>query len=166
MDKDNVHITSKEPEEKHDHKNKCNLTPFILMIALSVHSMFEGIAFGLMKEWKQALNLLLSILIHKFAEAMSISIAMTKSQMDFSRIWKFMLLFAFATPLGTLIGILLDSAPELVRIIFTSMAGGTFIYVSCSELIVEEFSLPGNRWWKLLAFIIGAIFIGLLLLFE
>jgi zinc transporter 1/2/3 len=136
------------------------------MIALSVHSIFEGIALGLMSEYKSFINLMISILVHKFAESMSICIALTKSNMPFRQIFKFILLFSFATPLGTSIGILLGEAPPLVSIIFTSMAGGTFIYVSCSELIVEEFSLPGNRWWKLLAFIVGAVFIGLLLLLE
>jgi zinc transporter 1/2/3 len=136
------------------------------MIALSVHSLFEGIALGLMDNYKSFINLMISILVHKFAESMSICIALTKSNMPFRQIFKFILLFSFATPLGTTIGILLGDAPKLVSIIFTSMAGGTFIYVSCSELIVEEFSLPGNRWWKLLAFIVGAVFIGLLLLLE
>lgn len=79
---------------------------------------------------------------------------------------KFILIFAFATPIGTTIGILLGEAPVIVNIVFTSLAGGTFIYVACSELIVEEFSLPGNRWFKLLAFIAGALLIGLLLLLE
>ena len=46
------------------------------------------------------------------------------------------------------------------------LAVGTFLYVSCSELIVEEFSLPGNRWFKMLAFIIGAVLVGLLLLLD
>jgi hypothetical protein len=55
---------------------------------------------------------------------------------------------------------------DMIHIIFMSIAGGSFIYVSCSELIVEEFSLPGNRWLKLLAFLMGAALIGLLLLIE
>jgi zinc transporter ZupT len=54
----------------------------------------------------------------------------------------------------------------MVGIVFTSLAGGSFIYVSCSELITEEFSLPGNRWLKLFAFLLGATFIGCLLLLE
>ena len=55
---------------------------------------------------------------------------------------------------------------DMINIIFMSIAGGSFIYVSCSELIVEEFSLPGSRWSKLLAFLMGAVLIGLLLLIE
>jgi len=137
------------------------------MIALSVHSIFEGLALGLMSEMKPFINLMISIFVHKFAEAMSISIAMQKSGFEFKKLFWFMLLFAFATPIGCSIGLALSGEnSELVGIIFTSLAGGSFIYVSCSELIVEEFSLPGNRWWKLLAFLGGALFIGLLLLLE
>lgn len=131
-----------------------------------MHALFEGIAFGLMKDMGSAINLMLSILIHKFAEAMSISIALQKSFTEFTHLLKFIILFAFATPVGTAIGLLLNEAPEIVNIIFVSLAGGTFIYVSCSELTVEEFSMPGNRWFKLLAFILGAVLIACLLFLD
>ncbi len=136
------------------------------MIALSVHAIFEGLAFGLLTEMRPFINLMLSILVHKFAEAMSISIAMQKSGFEFKKLFWFLFLFSFATPIGVSIGLILAKASKLVGIIFISLAGGSFIYVACSELIVEEFSLPGNRWWKLLAFMSGALFIGLLLVFE
>lgn len=114
MDKDNVNLVKTHQAEGHDHahgkepKKKCNLTPFVLMIALSVHGIFEGLALGLMKELSQCINLMLSILIHKFAESMSICIAMTKSKMEFREIFKFILLFSFASPLGTTLGIILN----------------------------------------------------------
>lgn len=43
---------SHDVELDHDHKKKgcckdCNFTPFVLMIALSFHSIFEGLALGL-----------------------------------------------------------------------------------------------------------------------
>jgi len=136
------------------------------MIALSVHAIFEGIALGLLGDLSSTINLIISILIHKFAEAMSISIAMQKSGMTFKEILQYMLIFSLATPIGTGLGIVLHGMSEIVNIIFMSLAGGTFIYVSCSELIVEEFSLPGNRWFKLLVFILGATLIGCLLLLE
>jgi len=136
------------------------------MIALSMHALFEGIALGLMSDFPSALNLGLSILIHKFAEALSITIALQKSFTEFRQLLKFIVLFAMATPFGTSIGLSLNQAPEIVNIIFVSLSGGTFIYVSCSELTVEEFSLPGNRWYKLLAFLIGGVLIGCLLFLD
>jgi len=86
--------------------------------------------------------------------------------MEFKQVFKFLCIFASATPLGTVMGILLSGMSDIINVIFMSIAGGSFIYVSCSELIVEEFSLPGNRWLKLLAFLMGAALIGLLLLIE
>jgi zinc transporter 1/2/3 len=170
VDSTNVNLAGKTPAAKASiakkEKTPINLLPFVLMIALSVHSLFEGIALGLMNEMGKFMNLMISILIHKFAESMSISIAMQKSGFEFKKLFYFILLFSFATPIGTTMGILLNDASILVNIIFTSLAGGSFIYVSCSELIVEEFSLPGNRWWKLFAFMLGATFIGCLLLLE
>lgn len=141
------------------------ITPFVLMLALGVHSMFEGIALGLMTQSRQAINLIISIIIHKVAETISISIALNKSFKDFKTVLKFIILYAFITPIGTTIGILLgaDTSP-MIYMVFMSLACGTFIYVSCSELIVEEFSMPGNRWLKLLSFIIAAVIMGLLLL--
>lgn len=72
--------TQGQETEVDDQKKKgrcdCNLTPFILMIALSVHAMFEGIALGIMTNFGSVMNLMISVLIHKAAEAMSISIAL------------------------------------------------------------------------------------------
>lgn len=64
--------------------------------------------------------------------------------------------FACATPLGIIFGIALGEAPLIVDVIFSCLAGGTFVYIACSEVIVEEFALPGNKWLKLLSFILGA----------
>lgn len=68
-------------------------------------------------------------------------------------------MFAIATPLGVGIGMALSDAGDLVDIIFSSLAGGSFVYIACSEVIVQEFSVPGDRWLKLLMFIIGAAII-------
>ena len=71
-----------DDDEEHE-PEKCNMTPFILMVALSVHAIFEGIALGLLPGIRESMNLIISIVIHKFAEGMSISIAMQKSGMKF-----------------------------------------------------------------------------------
>ena len=71
-----------DDDEEHE-PEKCNMTPFILMVALSVHAIFEGIALGLLPGIRESMNLMISIVIHKFAEGMSISIAMQKSGMEF-----------------------------------------------------------------------------------
>ena len=51
------------------------------------------------------------------------------------------------------------NAGDIYEIVFSSLAAGSFVYIACTEVIVEEFSIPGNRWLKLLALLLGAAII-------
>jgi len=42
------------------------------------------------------------------------------------------------------------------------LAAGTFIYIACSEVIIEEFSMPDHKMLKLLFFLIGIALIACL----
>lgn len=67
---------------------------------------------------------------------------------------------------GIAIGIGLKDAPALVNSIMLSLAGGTFIYIACSEILVHEFANNKNRYVKFLFFIIGSTVITLLWLLH
>lgn len=138
------------------------MTPFILMIALSVHSIFEGLALGISRDEASVVNIVIAILIHKGAASSSLGISLVKTFPDNFRLCRqLVLVFACATPLGVIIG-MLASDNDMSEIICSSIAAGSFVYIACSEVIVEEFSIPGNRWLKLLAFLLGATIITLL----
>ena len=50
------------------------------------------------------------------------------------------LLFVFASPVGMLLGILLDqTVSEIHLVIIQSFSGGTFIYLSACDLIIHQF---------------------------
>lgn len=57
-----------------DFKPKSSLTPFLLLIALSLHGFFEGIALGIQSELNGVLFLAAAILSHKWAEAFTLVI--------------------------------------------------------------------------------------------
>jgi zinc transporter 1/2/3 len=87
---------------------------------------------------------------------MSLGISLNKTfGDDFRKLFWLVFTFALATPVGIALGIGLGEAPDIVDVIFSCLAGGTFVYIACSEVIVEEFSLPGNKWIKLLFFMMG-----------
>ena len=139
------------------------MTPFILMIALSVHSIFEGLACGLTKQEGDLINIVIAILVHKGAAGCSLGISLVKTfPEDLMLCRKLVLVFSLATPLGVLIGMAVANAGDIYEVIFNSIAAGTFVYIACSEVIVEEFSIPGNRFWKLFAYILGATIITVL----
>jgi zinc transporter ZupT len=69
----NSGIDSNDPHEKLlDFKPKSSLTPFLLLIALSLHGFFEGIALGIQSEFNGVLFLAAAILSHKWAEAFTL----------------------------------------------------------------------------------------------
>jgi len=137
------------------------------MIALSIHAIFEGIALGLNKNMSATINIVIAVFLHKWAAAMSLGISLAKTFPDNPRfILLLVLTFSCATPLGVTIGIILTAAPPIVDIAFSSLAGGTFLYIACSEVIVEEFSVPGHRWLKYFAFLIGCAIITSLFFIE
>ncbi len=57
-----------------DFKPKSILTPFLLLIALSLHGFFEGIALGIQMEMNGVLFLATAIISHKWAEAFTLVI--------------------------------------------------------------------------------------------
>ena len=89
----------------------CNMTSFALLIALSTHSVFEGIALGLVPDLPASINIMLALGLHKSAAAMSLGISLSRNFADNEserlRGFILLLLFAFATPLGISLGLLL-----------------------------------------------------------
>ena len=84
------------------------MTPFVLMIALSMHSVFEGIALGLEKKLPNVINIVIAITLHKWAASMSLGISLNKTfPDDFKKILYLIITFACATPLGIVFGIIL-----------------------------------------------------------
>ena len=131
------------------------------MIALSSHAVFEGIAVGVEDELKNLWTYIIAIGLHKWAAAMSLGISMSKNFKEEGAGITYLLIciFACATPLGIGIGMIVSGSSELTDIIFSSLAGGTFVYIACSEVIVEEFSTPDYKWIKMVFFLLGAALI-------
>ena len=65
-------------------------------------------------------------------------------------------------PSGIGIGIAVSNAPDFVSSIVMSLAGGTFVYIACSEILVHEFENGKWLFTKFFLFIFGAAVITLL----
>lgn len=55
-------------------------------------------------------------------------------------------------------GMVVMDAPAIINIIFSGLAGGTFLYIT-NEVVVEEFSIPTKKWLKMAGFLLGALVI-------
>ena len=76
------------------------------------------------------------------------------------------LLFALFTPFGIVIGLIFSGTSFLIQGILLSVSAGTFLYVSASEVIVEEFAITKYRYQKYLYYLLGGILVGVLAWFE
>jgi len=113
----------------------------VLLIGLGAHSVFEGIALGLSKKMDKTFLFTLAIFMHKGAAGMSLGISMTKAFPERNKfVMTLMALFAIFTPIGILLGMWLNTSSAITELIFNCLAGGTFLYIACSEVIIEEFS--------------------------
>lgn len=162
------HDHEHEHEHEHDHKNKgSSITPYILLIALGFHGLFEGMALGIQKDFKSTISLMLAIIAHKWAASLTLGISFVKSGIEKRQLIIMMIIFSLIGPIGVFIGIILSKeANDTVQGIFLSITVGTFIYIACTEVLVEEFESPNYKYLKFLMFMLGGIFIGGLSIVE
>ncbi|KAM7537156.1 hypothetical protein Aperf_G00000061485 [Anoplocephala perfoliata] len=121
----------------------------LLLIALSVHSVFEGLAVGLQRSVSEVVTLFSALLLHKLIMAASIGFSLaTACQQQVGGIarsqWMGAIFFALASPIGVLIGwalIAQRSSPALLMAIaiLQGLACGTFFFVVFCEMLPHEF---------------------------
>ncbi|KAL3309511.1 hypothetical protein Ciccas_011942 [Cichlidogyrus casuarinus] len=149
---------------------------FTLLLAISLHSLFEGFAVGLQTTYNQTLSIFLALSLHKVVIGISIGINLAQLQIQDAPRSKTIfvqvssvLTFAFATPIGILIGLGLlgvGDSPGLniTTAVLQGIACGTFLFVVFCEILPDEFRPEStDRLVKLacafLGFVLMAVFI-------
>ncbi|CAH1783599.1 unnamed protein product [Owenia fusiformis] len=141
------------------------IAAFVLLLALSFHSIFEGIALGLQESNAQIWLLFVSLAVHKAFIAFGMGSTFVETFAKIRTTVIFMCIFAIVTPIGIVAGILItiyggDNGNNVATGVLQTIATGTFLYVTFFEVLGHEigdhskFSRPKDLL-KLLATIIG-----------
>lgn len=139
---------------------------YILVFALSFHSIFEGIALGSMNDMQSCLALLLVIISHTPLAGIALSISMIKANMTSQDtihvFYTCLLLFSITNPVGIIFGNLLTMylSGNLLLLIsgcFQSFSAGTFLFVALSEIIPKELAIQHDKKLKLMLCFIGVL---------
>ena len=141
--------------------------PYVLMLALSVHSVIAGVALGLEDEYIVAATIFIAILAHKATASMALAISFVRGKLTAPRRTRLLLLFYLMTPLGLLIGstgahFLEGNDEAMIEGIFDATAAGTFLYIAVFNILTEEFQVAGNRFVLFAMTFIGFAFMALL----
>jgi zinc transporter ZupT len=79
----------KEAKQLTDNKQKFEKRPppdpfqsYLLLLALSVHSIFEGIAIGVQRSTSSAVKLMIAVIVHKQVASLALGISFGKAQTE------------------------------------------------------------------------------------
>lgn len=137
----------------------------LLLTALSLHSIFEGLAVGLQGTSRQVLQIFAALALHKSILAFSLGMNLGQSRLSLGAIIRSNLLFSVTSPVGIGIGITIDdlttanSIPALLTNgILQGLACGTFLFIVFFEVLPHEFNSQRaypSRLLKVLLLILG-----------
>lgn len=119
-----------------------SLTYFILMFATSVHSIFEGLALGLIKDQAKSIHIFIGIILHECIVAAALGLKAANLVTSFRKNVNFAVMFSATVPIGIVAGVAMGYTPgttgRLTSAIFQGLAAGTFLQVAFCELIPGE----------------------------
>lgn len=150
---------------EHDHHHhsippNSSLRSLLLSIALSLHSVFEGLAIGLQTNVEEVLQVFAAVILHKCVIAFSLSLNLVQSNLRTIVIVQLTLIFCLAAPVGLGLGMgVMELSNSLEATILSGilqgLACGTFLYVTFFEVLPHELNNSDLRTWKMIFVILG-----------
>lgn len=136
------------------------LRSILLLIALSFHSVFEGLSIGLQKTNDQLISIFIAVIVHKAVMAFSLGLNIAQSNLSVKSFVVSNIIFSLASPIGLGIGIAVTDLPntlprEIASGVLQGICGGTFLYITFFEVLPHEMNVPSNRLWKVVFIILG-----------
>uniref|UniRef100_A0A8C4R3W9 Solute carrier family 39 member 1 n=1 Tax=Eptatretus burgeri TaxID=7764 RepID=A0A8C4R3W9_EPTBU len=153
-----------QPRNRHTHlhvdaASHSPVRSLVLVLSLSLHSIFEGLAVGLQSSVLRVLELVAPLVLHKVLIAFSLCLKLVQGGISLYFTFSLMLLFAVMSPLGVMIGIGVTQAGTsengLVRSLLEGFSTGTFIYITFLEVLPHELNTGSDRLLKVLILISG-----------
>lgn len=131
----------------------------VLLVAMSIHSLFETMALGIASDKTSAVLMAASIGLHQPAESIALLVAFLKTSMPVASIIKWLALFSLVGPLGVTLGVMISRvATPFVDAVIVAITAGTFLYVGATEVVNEEFEgVEGKEKWLRFAALLGGM---------
>lgn len=163
-----IEMTTRTSRSKsHDHHQiQTDGSPavaFVLFVALSFHSIMEGLGIGAQNE--SAWGIFLAIIVHKGLAAFALGSGLLRSNVSREKFVLYMFVFSMMSIVGIIVGWIISSESvddSASAGICLALASGTFIYVAVMEVIPHEFAHRHNTGSKMAALVMGYAIFGTL----
>lgn len=146
-------------EENFFFQTKKNIYIYFLIFIFTIHNFFEGIILALFVTFKKEFFILLiSICYHKIVELICFGIVFSKIRISKKEILKLIVFLSCCCPIGILFGNLFF----FLQIYFIPICSGTFLYISTTQVIIEEFTVSKYKKHKFIGFFMGILIVLLI----
>lgn len=142
-------------------------------VAMSFHSVLEGLALGVQDNKVGIMTLFFSLVIHKGIEAFSVGLQVSRCNSDrMKMVAVTIFVYSLMTPVGSMIGVFIQNmnmntiTKDGLIVLLEALAVGTFIYVTFFEVLATERANEYSNLMQLVAIIIGFSVIALFQLVE
>ncbi|CAJ1410639.1 unnamed protein product [Effrenium voratum] len=127
----------------------------VLVCALAVHSLLEGISIGVLNHTSTFLSIFIAVAAHKGLAAFAMGARLVQCA-DRKELWQSVLLFGSCTPVGIVLGsFFLSNAQGAGVGCLLSLATGTFLYISVPELLLPAVEASDHSRMVIMASILG-----------
>ncbi|XP_075580624.1 zinc transporter ZIP1 [Pelecanus crispus] len=131
----------------------------LLVLALALHAVLEGLALGLQEAEGAVLRVCLALLLHKCVVAFSLALKLLRGRLRPPAVGACLALFAAMSPLGVGLGtaVAAGAGPrqQLCRGVLEGLAAGTFLYITFLEILPQELGVPQHRVPKVILLLAG-----------
>ena len=137
------------------------LSSLVFLLALGLHSVFEGLAIGLQDSVTDVVEVFIGVVLHKCVIVLSFSLSLVYRRISTCRIVIYVIFLAAMSPIGIAVGMATQAdspASIMANGVLQSIAAGTFLFIVFFEILPDEL-LPhdadGNVLLKTLVLILG-----------
>nr|KAG5713273.1 hypothetical protein BaRGS_007800 [Batillaria attramentaria] len=142
---DNININREDGGHAHGLIHVSGIRAFLLLVAMSFHTIFDGLAVGLQETTASIWSTAVAISIHKAIVAVCLGLELAEASPEKPlKVFLSMLFFSFMAPAGVAVGLGVTSgevniaAQLLTASVLQAVATGVFLYVTFLEVLGPE----------------------------
>jgi len=161
---DDVEACPVETHGGHHHATRS----LVLILALSLHRIFEGMSIGLQQTVTNVVSLFGAVMCHEMVIGFSLGLQFVRSGFALRRLVITTFVCSSIMPLGVLIGLVMTEVEstsgniDIANGLLQAIAMGTFIYVTFFEILQEEVDSDDTSLGKIVFIAAGFALMALL----
>uniref|UniRef100_A0A7E4W4J9 Zinc transporter ZIP3 n=1 Tax=Panagrellus redivivus TaxID=6233 RepID=A0A7E4W4J9_PANRE len=157
------HLGDESHDVHFDPESHSSIRAILLVCALSLHAVFEGLSLGLITQVPVLLQVFGALFIHKSIIGFSLGVRLVQSRLRNMTVVICCTVFAAQVLIGGFFGYgiikFMDTSSKgtthLVSGILQSIACGTFLYITSFEILPHELNQRGHRPLKFVLLLLG-----------